>query len=303
MPTDSGISFKLRRELIKCSKVDPGLAPDRRAGTPGFVAPLRGDVIYGPEKGCGEIIPQFDVDIMIGSIDVGMLRVVWLDEVSYDGIGDNRRYEDLSEVEWDEIADVIAEEESLLHSAAAQAADGDEFDQILDRELEERYPGDEFDEGPLSSFASLDVGVMSAVAALSASGCVTTTSCRGHRLSGEPNPLVRFTTDEARLPLIQMAAERTGCGLLLDQDGMLQLYTKNVFAFVNFARDLLTRQEEFDAIETCVVMQRPADSDSDFYAEVRRMDLSPTGGVPAPTSSTCDEAQPTLFDSDQPSDQ
>lgn len=268
----------------------------------GSLAPLRDGIAYSPGRG-GEVIPQFDVDIRIDLIDAGLLRVIWFDEVFYEGIGDNRRYVDLSETEWPDVAEVVAEEDALLRHAAAQAADGDEFDQLLDRELDERYPGEDFDEGPLSSFAELDVGVMSAVAALSAAGCVTTTSCRGHRVSGEPNPLVRFTTDEARLPLIQAAAQRTGCGLLLDPDGMLQLYAKNVLAFVEFARDMLARQEGFDAIETRVAMQRPPDSASDLYAEVRRKDLSRICGASEPESSAHDGTQATLFDEELPQDQ
>jgi hypothetical protein len=229
--------------------------------------------------------------------------VLWLDDVSSDGIGDNRAYEDLSGVEWPEVEAVVAEEDALLRRAAAQAADADEFDRLLDRELEDRYPGDDFDEGPLSPFIALDVGVISAVAALSASGCVSTTSCRGHRVSGEPSPLVRFTADERRLPVIQAAADHAGCGLLLDQDGMLQLYAADVLAFVAFARELLMRREALDAIESTVAIQRPPEFAGDLETDVRRRDLARVPGATESGSPVQNEAQQRLFDLEAPPDQ
>ena len=74
---------------------------------------------------------------------------------------------------------------------------------------------------------------MSAVAALSAAGCVTTTSCRGHRRHGEPSPLVRFATDEQRLPVVQA----------------------------------------FDAIQTPVPSERLPGTVIDFLSDIRRRDL------------------------------
>lgn len=116
------------------------------------------------------MLPHFEVDIEVAEIDAGCLRVVWLDEVMADGVGDNLRYEDISGTSWQEVNAVIAEETDLIGSASLRAVDGDDFDRIADTELRELYVADDVDEGPLAAFADLDVGVMSAVAALSASG-------------------------------------------------------------------------------------------------------------------------------------
>ena len=219
------------------------------------------------------MLPMFDVEPEVAQVDPGLLRVVWLDEVLADGVGDNLMYEDISGTAWPEVEAVILEEDELIRAAADRATDSDDFDQLVNYELEQRYPGDDFDEGPLSEFAGLDVGVMSAVAALSAAGCVTTTSCRGHSRHGEPSPLVRFATDEQRLPVVQAAAANARCGLLLDEDGMLQLYAANVLAFVEFARQMLQRCQAFDAIQTPVPSERLPGAVIDFLSDIRRRDL------------------------------
>ena len=179
------------------------------------------------------MLPEFDVEPEVAQVDPGLLRVVWLDEVLADGVGDNLMYEDISGTAWPEVEAVILEEDELIRAAADRATDGDDFDRLVNYELEQRYPGDDFDDGPLSEFAGLDVGVMSAVAALSAAGCVTTTSCRGHRRHGEPSPLVRFATDEQRLPVVQA----------------------------------------FDAIQTPVPSERLPGTVIDFLSDIRRRDL------------------------------
>jgi hypothetical protein len=219
------------------------------------------------------VLPEFDVEPEVAQVDPGLLRVVWLDEVLADGVGDNLMYEDISGTAWPEVEAVILQEDELIRAAAEAATDGDDFDRLVNYELEQRYPGDDFDVGPLSEFAGLDVGVMSAVAALSAAGCVTTTSCRGHRRHGEPSPLVRFATDEERLPVVQAAASNANCGLLLDEDGMLQLYAANVLALVEFARQMLQRRQAFDAIQTPVPSERLPGAVIDFLSDIRRRDL------------------------------
>ncbi len=245
------------------------------------------------------MLPRFNIEIEIARIDPVLLRVIWIDEVSSDGVGDNRLYEDFSGAEWTEVQAVTDAEEGLLQEAAQRAADIDDFDRIVDHMLEEQYPGDEFDEGPLSRFAGLDAGVMSAVAALSASGCISTTSCRGHRVRGEPSPLVRFTADEERLIHVLAAVSSSGCGLLLDEDGMLQLYAMNVLAFVAFARELQQARHALDSIETVVPQERPPSNLGDFTT-VRWRDLEAAQDqVDSVHDAQCD-GQLALFESDPP---
>jgi hypothetical protein len=220
------------------------------------------------------MLPRFDVDVRVGDINAGLLRVVWTDEVTYDGIGDNRAYADVTGADWSNVGQVIEAEAALLQTAAATALDATDFDRTVDRFMDDHYPGEDIDEGPLSEFAMLDVGVMAAVAALSAAGAVSTTSCRGHSDHGEPNPLVRFTADEHRLPLIRDACARSGSGLLLDHLGMLQLYAADALTLVEFARGMVELRDRFDTINSDVACDRPSDDLLDNYgADLRRRDL------------------------------
>ena len=222
------------------------------------------------------MLPNFDIDISVGPINPDLLRVIWTDEVvdEGNGIGDNRQYADLSGADWSDVEPTIAAEEALLKTVAARAGDASDFDRMLDELIAEQYPGDDFDEGPLSPFVLLDAGVMAAVASVAAAGCISTTSCRGHARRGEPYPFVRFTTDEYRLPLIHEACVRSGCGLEMDHSGMLQLYAQDVLALVKFARNMFLMRGSFDAIEANVACERPADEYlEDYDDDVRRRDL------------------------------
>jgi hypothetical protein len=220
------------------------------------------------------MIPNFELGIAttVASIDPDLLRVIWIDELSGDGVGDNQLYEDFSGIEWDEVSEVIKEESTLLQQASQRATNADEFDLAINDIIEERYPDDDTADEVLLDFLGLDLGVISAVTALSASGSISTTSCRGHNTTGEPAPLVRFTTDETRLPVILAAASSSGCGLLLDDDGMLQLYATNVLSFVAFARALLKARNIFAAIQTVVARPRLPRYADDFTTAVQRKD-------------------------------
>jgi hypothetical protein len=221
------------------------------------------------------MLPHFDVEVVVGAINPEHLRVIWVDEVSEDGIGDNRLYIDLTGTDWSDIAPIIQVEEALIKVAAERAANADDFDRIIAEALAAQYPGDDIDEGPLSDFALLDAGVISAAAALSAAGCVSTTSCRGHNGTGEPHPLIRFAADDLRLGYVREAAVLAGCGLLLDGGGMLQLFATNVLAFVAFAKALLEKREYLEAITSTVACTRPGDDYLyDYDDDVRRRDLA-----------------------------
>jgi hypothetical protein len=220
------------------------------------------------------MLPRFDVDVSVGEINPELLRVIWIDEVIDGGIGDNRQYVDLTDAEWSDVEPMIAAEEALIKAAASSAADQADFERIIGDLMDEQYPGDDFDEGPLSQFAMLDAGVIAAVAALSAARCVSTTSCRGHNGHGEPNPLVRFAADEHRLPLIRDACTRSGCGLLMDYAGMLQLYATDVLALMEFANQMILLRDDFEAIDAEVACRRPDDEYfCDYDTGLRRRDL------------------------------
>jgi hypothetical protein len=219
------------------------------------------------------MLPRFEVDPVVSEIDPGMLRVIWLDDAMTDGIGDNRHYQDIDGVTWQEVEDLIAAESDMVSAAASRALDFGDFDRIIDHEFASQCEDDDDDDGLLSDYVTFDVGVISAATALSAAGCVTTTSCRGHETRGEPNPLVRFTSDQQRLQAVRSAASSAGCGLLLDSEGMLQLYAPDVMCMIEFAREMLARRQQFSAVTTQVAVQRPDRYVGDFFADVRRRDL------------------------------
>lgn len=219
------------------------------------------------------MLPRFDVKVRIDEINPDLLRVMWIDEVA-EGIGDNRLYGDVTGTDWSEVELVIAAEEALLKAAESNAVDAADFDRIVRQTIDEQYPGEDFDEGPVSAFAMLDGGVMAAVAALSAAGCIPTTSCNGHYGHAEPHPVVRFSTDECRLPLIRDACASSGCGLIMDHLGMLQLHAADVLAMVEFARQLAAFQRDFKAIDSEVARERPDDEYLYQYDDdLRRRDL------------------------------
>jgi hypothetical protein len=219
------------------------------------------------------MLPRFEVDPVVSEIDPGSLRVIWIDDAMTDGIGDNRNYQDLDGVTWQELHDLIAAESGMVGAAADRAVDSVDFDRIIDDEFASQCEAEDVDGELLSDYATFDVGVISAAAALAAAGCITTTSCRGHETRGEPNPLVRFTTDEKRLQEVRSAASSANCGLLLDSEGMLQLYATNVMSMIAFAQEMLARRRQFDVITTQVAVQRPDRYVGDLLADVRRRDL------------------------------
>jgi hypothetical protein len=67
------------------------------------------------------VLPSFDVEPEVAQVDPGLLRVVWLDEVLADGVGDNLMYRDISGTAWPEVEAVILEEDELIRAAADRA--------------------------------------------------------------------------------------------------------------------------------------------------------------------------------------
>jgi hypothetical protein len=84
------------------------------------------------------VLPKFDVEPEVAQVDPGSLRVVWLDEVLADGVGDNLMYEDISGTAWAEVEAVILEEDELIRAAADRATDSDDFHRLVSYELEQR---------------------------------------------------------------------------------------------------------------------------------------------------------------------
>jgi hypothetical protein len=221
------------------------------------------------------VVPEFDIRPEVETVHSDLLRVIWQDEVDGDGIGDNRCYFSLTGTVWPDVASLIEAEEALIQRVAEQACDAREFEKLLNQAVDDEYPGEDLDEGPLAEFIMLDVGLISAVAALWAAGCISTFSCRGHDTESDSCPHIRFTTDEQRLPFVRQAALAARCGLALDNTGMLELYANDVLALIRFARALFALQTALNSIGTTVAGERPEDNYLDGYDPiVRRRDLA-----------------------------
>lgn len=83
--------------------------------------------------------------------------------------------------------------------------------------------------------AGLDVGVVSAVIALSALGCVTATSCNGQPRHQYPVPMVVFWVRPGGLPAVHAAATAAGCQLSNGSSGSVVLTAPDVGGLLRFA--------------------------------------------------------------------
>jgi hypothetical protein len=147
---------------------------------------------------------------------------------STDGLEVNHHYGDLRGCTLEELSEVL-EFETSGFDALEREGFSDEAVEELDEEWIESFllPG-------------IDFGVASAVAALSALGCVPITSCRGKSLSdghSHDAPTVCFYCEEAIVPLVVRFAEASGVSVENNSD-MLELYSADVRLMPAFAREV-----------------------------------------------------------------
>ena len=90
----------------------------------------------------------------------------------------------------------------------------------------------------------LDLGVASAVVALSAANCAPIASCNGGANHHEDYPCVTFYCPKVRLPDLLKAAELAGCGLESGGDGSAVLYADNVEPLLLFAEKLIEMRDQ-----------------------------------------------------------
>jgi hypothetical protein len=184
---------------------------------------------------------KFDVEI-VRTAAPNQLRWLGRGEASKDGLCGNREYTDLRGYKWNTVQNVIDRETELLHQLE-QAPDPIElWGQISDEmwdEVEDELP-------------PVDVGVMAAVAALSASRCVPCASCNGGFLGEQHHeefPLVTFFTYKAWLPLLLDAAQEADAGLDSGYSGSLLVYADDIWKMVAFARALAARKTAINKLK------------------------------------------------------
>lgn len=168
-----------------------------------------------------------DVDVRrLAAIDTEALEAA--DEAGF--LAGNAMFQDLSGCTWDEAAAASAAEARLI----ARLAAADDLDAEADQIDEER--SDTFED--VEALWNLDVGVIGAVIALSALGCAPIGSCNAGGFGGHhqaQHPYVAFYLPVAAVAKVLALAEMAGAGLIVDADGLAQLYSDRDLGLSQFA--------------------------------------------------------------------
>jgi hypothetical protein len=184
------------------------------------------------------MIPRSTVDVEV-NIDRQQLRSIDAQTVA-SGLACLHEYEPgiYPCASWEQAAGIIRAETDALIRLDASAANEEAFDDAafdVERDL----------------ILGLELGVAGASEALCAAGCPTFASCRGHGDGPgvrSPFPWLLFAADEMRAPLLEEAARDAGCGLSLDENGLVEARAPSAAEMVKFGAALLARRREFDAI-------------------------------------------------------
>jgi hypothetical protein len=194
----------------------------------------------------------FDV-VTERNVGAGGLRWPEGDEADDDrGLGCNREYCDLRDLEWIDAEEVFASESELI-SRIETAEDPERAYEDID---EESYEEPE-------RLMGLDIGVASLVVALSAAGCVPFSSCNAGAFGGshrEWHPVVVFCARKAAIGPLLECAERAGAGLIRDESGHLIAYANDIRKMRLFTRAVMDRREEFDALKVQCEQQLAGDT-------------------------------------------
>jgi hypothetical protein len=199
------------------------------------------------------LIPDVDDVEIYHEIEVRDLRVPTVLEVE-EGFGDIRNYQDLAGLSWEEAAECLDLERSLVARATEQTTTPGEFGELADEVLG-NYSDEVDDLGPGGIYL-LDLGVIGLTAALSAAGCVPASSCSGH---GSEAPYIRFAADPQRAAILLEMTRIAGCGLTVDEGGLLQTWAGSIKQFIGFAGMLVLRQEKFATLPE----MRPRDTEDE----------------------------------------
>ncbi len=158
------------------------------------------------------------------------------------GLEGNQQYRDIRSIGWDFVAESL-EREKTLFARFAEAVDIDEEADLYAEEIE----GAVF---PEEDLWGLDIGVISAVMALSALGAVTVSSCNAGGFGGshvEQFPLVAFFLPRVAAAEVLAIAEVADVGLDMTNAGLARLYGRSDFDLHRFAEVALARQRAREA--------------------------------------------------------
>lgn len=143
----------------------------------------------------------------------------------------NAMYQNLNGLGWATVSAAVLAEDALIARLRTSADLEDEAEQIE----EERSSAFDDAEG----LWGLDVGVIGTVACLSALGCTPVGSCNAGGFGGQHQgqyPYVAFYLPADLAPSMLTLAEQLGLGLIVDDDGLAQLYADRDLGLSAFAR-------------------------------------------------------------------
>jgi hypothetical protein len=182
---------------------------------------------------------------MLSNRNVEVTRLVDLHQLAWptrkqrsadSSLGGNPEYLDFSGRGWSEAKRLIRYETSLLNEFAGLES--------LAQSLKSTGRADKISE----QLHGLDLGIASAVFALSAAGCIPFSSCNGGipgDYHSEQYPLVAFYARGPAVPLLLAAAEEVTAGLENTDAGALMVYSRDLITMVRFARSLLKSSSSF----------------------------------------------------------
>lgn len=177
------------------------------------------------------------------------------DDNASESLGINRRYEDLRAFQWDDVENALEIERDVIAQIEAMTF-SDEEDKTPESAAIEILENQEGAQdmwgmwgGPLYG---MDLGVASAVIALSAARCVPFSSCNAGAFGGghsEAYPCAAFYVRPQLAPVLLACAEKAGVGLTLGWDKTALLFADSVDGMMAFAQACLDAQDEIDAVE------------------------------------------------------
>jgi len=139
----------------------------------------------------------------------------------------NRGYQDLRGLDWDDAREVLQLERVIIGRGSGDLTAATES--MSDSEC--------------TRLGDLDLGVASAVVALSAAKCAPISSCNGSPGHNEMYPVVAFYCRKGRVRDVLKVAELTDCGLCNGDSGVLILHAGTVQKLLSFAEVLIERRD------------------------------------------------------------
>jgi len=179
------------------------------------------------------VIPRREVEASrLAAIDAAELEAA--DEAGY--LAGNAMFQDLSGFSWDDAAEAVAGEARLI-ARLTKAVDLEAEAAAVEEER-----GEAFED--VEALWNLDVGVIGATIALSALGCAPVGSCNAGGFGGHhqaQHPYVAFYMPAHVTAEVEALAAAAGLGLIIDPDGLAQLYADRDLGLIRFSECALER--------------------------------------------------------------